>query len=166
MRHIYDFHITWPGVLHLLLLLVPNLLWLCHRPEGPDTVRESRILQNFERIGQVLVVTGLLCWPFPSPALRPWSLWLAASLLLMALYEVWWIQYFRGPATHAAMHSPLWGIPMAGATLPSAALLLLSVYGRSITFLLAAVVFAVGHVGIHWQHHRASRREREENNRL
>ena len=70
----------------------------------------------------------------------------------MALYEVWWVRYFRGPRTLADFYSSLLGVPVAGATLPVAAFFLLGVYGRVVWMLLAAVLLGVGHIGIHLQH--------------
>ena len=58
----------------------------------------------------------------------------------MALYEVWWVRYFRGPRTLADFYSSLLGVPVAGATLPVAAFFLLGVYGRVVWMLLAAVL--------------------------
>ena len=47
------------------------------------------------------------------------------------------------------------GVPMAGATLPVAAFLLLGIYGQVIWMVLSAAVLGIGHIGIHWQHRRA-----------
>ncbi len=149
----YGFRVTWVGVLFLALLLAPNLLSARRLPANHGEFKESRVLQALERIGQVVLVTGLLCWPFPSPAMELWSLWLAAALVLMALYEAWWVKYFHGPATEARLCSGLLGIPLAGATLPVAAFLLLGAYGRSLALILAALVFGAGHIGVHWQHY-------------
>ena len=50
-----------------------------------------------------------------------------------------------------AVHSIL-GIPVAGATLPVAAALLIAVYGGNLFLLIAAIILGIGHIGIHWQH--------------
>ena len=51
-------------------------------------------------------------------------------------------------------YSSLWGIPLAGATLPVAAFFLLGVYGRVVWMMLSSVVLGIGHIGIHLQHKR------------
>ena len=44
------------------------------------------------------------------------------------------------------------GIPVAGASLPVIAFLLLAVYGKSIPLLIAVVILGIGHIGIHINH--------------
>ena len=46
---------------------------------------------------------------------------LAGSFLLMVLYEIYWIRYFRSEKRMEDFYSSLLGIPVAGATLPVAA---------------------------------------------
>lgn len=50
------------------------------------------------------------------------------------------------------IYSDFLGIPVAGATLPVIAFLLLSVYGRNFFLLFAVVILRVGHMGIHLMH--------------
>ena len=49
-------------------------------------------------------------------------------------------------------YSSLLGIPVAGASLPVIAFLLLAVYGKSIPLLIAVVILGIGHIGIHINH--------------
>ena len=96
--------------------------------------------------------------------LRPWtawSVWLVASFILMILYEVFWIRYFRSEKTMADFYSSLAGIPVAGATLPVAAFLLLGVYGRNIPMIVSTVILGIGHIGIHLAHEKESRGGRQ-----
>lgn len=53
----------------------------------------------------------------------------------------------------------LLGVPVAGATLPVAAFLLLGIYGRLVWLLLFAAILGVGHIGIHLRHRAALRSE-------
>ena len=46
----------------------------------------------------------------------------------------------------------LLGIPVAGATLPVCAFLLLAVYGKNILLACATLILGVGHIGIHLMH--------------
>ena len=73
---------------------------------------------------------------------------------MMVMYELWWIRYFRSKRRLSDFYSGFLGIPLAGATLPVAALFLLGVYGRVVWILAAAVVLGIGHIGIHIQHSR------------
>ena len=149
------FGFSYVGLLFLLMLIIPNLIWTKHRPQGYDPQGENKVLAAFERVGQVLVTCTALM--FSDLNLRPWSpwtLWLASAVLLMLLYEVWWIRYFKSPMAVSDFYSSLWGIPVAGATLPVAAFFLLGIYGRVVWLLLSAVILGVGHIGIHLQHRR------------
>ena len=147
---------SYTGLVFLLMLTVPNLLWTRHQPKGYDPRKENRVLRLFERAGQALVFATALF--FSDTNLGPWSLWtlwLVAAAILMLLYEGWWIRYFKSEKTLADFYSSFCGVPVAGATLPVAAFFLLGVYGKVVWLPLSAVILGIGHIGIHVQHRRA-----------
>ena len=149
------FGFSYVGLVYLLLLTAPNLLWTRNKPRGYDPANENKVLLGFERAGEACTVCASLI--FSDYNLRPWSpwnLWLAASFLLMLLYELWWIRYFRSEKTFRDFYSSLLGIPVAGAVLPVLAFFLLGVYGKVIWLMLASVILGIGHIGIHLQHRR------------
>ncbi|MBP3758943.1 MAG: hypothetical protein J6I83_03765 [Firmicutes bacterium] len=45
-------------------------------------------------------------------------------------------------------------IPVAGATLPVIAVLLMAIYGRNLLLFAAGIILGIGHIGIHLQHRR------------
>lgn len=146
---------SYVGFLFLLLLIVPNLFWTRHRPKDYSSAKENRALLALEKAGQVCVTCAVLI--FSDFNLRPWSLWslwLAAAVLLMALYEFWWIRYFRSPETLKDFYGDFLGIPVPGAVLPVVAFFLLGVYGRVLWLMLSVAVLGIGHIGIHLQHRR------------
>ena len=143
------------GAVFLLALLVPNFFWTRFRPQGYDPSTEDRRLLLLERAGQVWVTCGALL--SPGIAWRPWSgwsWWLAGAAALMALYEIWWVRYFRSPRTMADFTAGLWCFPVAGASLPVVAFGLLGIYGRAWWLLPGVVVLGTGHIGIHLGHRR------------
>ena len=149
----FRFGFSIVGFLFLILLLVPNFLWAKNQPQGYDPGAESPVLLIFERVGEVLV-TCLLCIS-ADLNLRPWSprsLWLVCAGLLMALYEGFWLRYFRGEHTLEDFYGSFCGVPVAGATLPVLAAFCLGICGRNLWLLLAALILGVGHIGIHLQH--------------
>ena len=79
---------------------------------------------------------------------------LLASFVLMILYEVFWIRYFRSEKTMKDFYSSILGIPVAGATLPVLAFLLLAIYGKNKILGIAVVIPGIGHIGIHLMHRR------------
>ena len=146
---------SYTGLIFLLMLTIPNLIWLRYRPEGYSAGGEHRVLLVFERVGQVLVFTTALM--FRDFNLRPWSawsLWLAGAAVLMLIYEGWWIRYFRSSKKMADFYSTFSGVPLAGATLPVAAFFLLALYGKVIWLVISVVILGIGHIGIHLQHRR------------
>ena len=150
-----NFGFSYIGFLFLAMLIIPNILWTRHQPEGYEAKNENKFLQICERIGQALVSCTALV--FSDFNLRPWSLWtfwLIGATLLMLMYEGWWIRYFRSRKTLTDFYSSLWGVPVAGATLPVAAFLLLGIYGKVIWLIIAVIILGLGHIGIHLQHRR------------
>lgn len=147
------FGFSYIGLLFLLMLTVPNLIWMRHQPKEYDFQKESKTLVTFERVGQVLVTCTVLI--FSDFNLRPWSvwtLWLIAAVILMLMYEGWWIKYFKSQKTLADFYSSFSGIPIAGATLPVVAFFLLGIYGKVVWLLISVVILGIGHIGIHLQH--------------
>ena len=144
---------SYVGLIFLLMLFIPNILWSRKKPLGYSSETENKILVLLERIGEVSVCCCALL--FSNFNLREWtsrSWWLIAAFLLMAMYELWWIRYFRGERKLSDFYSSFLLVPLAGATLPVLAFFTLGIYGKSYTMLLATVILGIGHIGIHMQH--------------
>lgn len=142
------------GVAFLAMLFVPNIKWAKNQPLGYEEIakRENKLLLMFERVGQVLTTCSAVVFVCPRGFSFPWLLWLLAALLLMALYEVAWIRYFRGGEELDGMYQPLGPIPVPIASLPVAAFVLLGVWYQSPVAVIAAVILGIGHIGIHLGH--------------
>ncbi len=151
---------SYVGLIFLAMLFVPNIIWAKNQPQGYNPENENRILLAFERLGEALTTTLVLIFDdFNFHGLTAWCLWLAAAFSLMVMYELWWVRYFRSERKLSDFYSSFIGIPLAGATLPVAALFLLSVYGRVIWLAIAAIILGIGHIGIHYQHSREIKRQ-------
>ncbi len=149
------FGFSYTGLVFLIMLFVPNFLWAKNKPENYDKYvkNESKILLAFERAGEVAVTCIVLAFSSFNPqGLNLWLLWLAGALLLMVLYEVYWARYFRSSKTMKDFYSSLLGIPVAGATLPVCAVLLIAVYGKNPFLFAAGIILGIGHIGIHLAH--------------
>jgi len=147
------FGFSYIGLIYMLLIQIPNIMWARRKPEGYDPAGESRALLVIERVGQVFCTAAILLFSDTNPkGWQPRIVWLFASALLMAMYEGFWVRFFRGGRTLRDFYRPLLGIPAPGATLPVAAFLLLGLYGRLIWLMAASVILAVGHIGIHLHH--------------
>ncbi len=147
------FGFSYIGLLFLLLLFIPNMLWTKKKPQGYTSEKESRLLLFFERTGEVLTCCCSLI--FSDLNLRRWTVWswwLIAAAVLMVLYELWWVRYFLSERKLRDFYSSFLGIPLAGATLPVIAFFLLGIYGRVIWLMISAVILGIGHIGIHIQH--------------
>ena len=147
------FGISYIGLIYMILLEVPNILWARHKPAGYDPSGENKALRAFERAGQALCTVTILFFSDTNPhEWEPWIAWLFVSAFLIILYEVFWIRYFTKGCTLRDFYRPLFGIPAPGAALPVTAFLLMGVYGRLIWLIVASVVLGIGHIGIHLQH--------------
>lgn len=144
---------SYIGLLFLLMLFIPNMMWTGKKPQGYNPENENKILLVFERIGEMLTCCCALVFSdFNIHKWTPWSLWLAAAFLLMLMYEAWWVRYFRSERALADFYSDLLGIPLAGATLPVIAFFMLGIYGKVIWMLIATVILGIGHIVIHMEH--------------
>lgn len=147
------FGFSYIGLIFLLMLTVPNLIWTKNRPTGYDYHNENKILSAFEKIGQVCVTTSALVFSdFNLHKWSLWSIWLVAASVFMLFYELWWIRYFKSKKELSDFYSSFMGVPVAGATLPVAAFLLLGIYGRVICLIISVIILGIGHIGIHIQH--------------
>ena len=149
------FGFSYVGIIFLVMLMVPNIIWTKNQPKdyGKYAVKENKVLLGMERAGEVLVsCLALVFSDFNIKTWSAWSWWLIAAFALMVLYEIYWIRYFRSERTMKDFYSSILGIPVAGATLPVLAFLLLAVYGRNILLGIAVVILGIGHIGIHLMH--------------
>lgn len=147
------FGFSYIGLLFLLMLFIPNLIWARKQPEGYTVENENKILLAFERIGEALTTVCVLVFSdFNLHGWSNWMWWLIAALVLMLMYELWWIRYFRSARALSDFYSSFLGVPLAGATLPVISFFLLGIYGRVIWLIIASIILGIGHIGIHMQH--------------
>ena len=150
-----NFGFSYVGLIFLLMLFIPNLVWAKNQPEGYTALSktENKALLLLERIGQVLVTTcALIFSDFNLKPVSPWSLWLLGSFILMVMYEIAWVRYFRKP-TLETFYASMYGVPVPLASLPVTAFLLLGIYGKNIWLILSVLILGIGHIGIHLAHH-------------
>ncbi len=158
-----NFGFSYVGLIYLLMLFIPNIIWAKNQPKGYDKYvqNENRILGAFEKVGEVLVCVCVLIFSdFNIRPDFPWVIWLAVSFALMLLYEIYWIRYFRSEKTMSDFYSSILGIPVAGATLPVLAFILLGVYGRNIFLVVFTLILGIGHIGIHLCHYKEASKEK------
>ena len=149
------FGFSYVGLIFLVMLFVPNIIWAKHQPQGYDRYakNENKVLLAFERAGEVLVTAIVLIFrDFNVQGFEPGLVWLGVALILMIMYEVFWVRYFKSEMTMKDFYASLLGVPVAGATLPVIVVLLLAIYGRNPLLFVAGIILGIGHIGIHLQH--------------
>ena len=149
------FGFSYIGFIFLLMLMIPNIIWSKNKPKGYDKYikNENKVLQLFERTGEILVTCiSLLFSDFNINKISYWTILLLIAFLLMILYEIYWIRYFKSNKTMKDMYNSILGIPVAGATLPVFAFLLLGIYGKNVFLLISTILLGIGHIGIHLNH--------------
>lgn len=162
----YQFGFSVSGFIFLVMLFVPNIIWACgNKPKGYEQAGkcEPRVLLVFERVGEVATTVSLLVFPSINPLVIKlpdgvyfrWNLVLwTTAVVLMILYECYWVKYFRSARTMKDMYSSFLGFPVAGATLPVMAVILFGVYSHNLAVIASALILGVGHIGIHLVHQR------------
>ena len=144
---------SYIGLIFLLLLFIPNIIWARKQPQGYTSENENKILLFLERAGEILTSTCVLIFDdFNLHGWSNWAWWLIAAFVSMAMYELWWVRYFQNGQKLSDFYSSFLGIPLAGATLPVASFILLGIYGKVIWLIIATAILGVGHIGIHLQH--------------
>ncbi len=149
------FGFSYIGLIFLLMLMVPNIIWSKNKPQDYDKYvkNENKILLLFERIGEMLVTClSLIFSDFNIHKISNRSLILLIAFMIMVLYEIYWIRYFKSQKAMQDMYSSLLGIPVAGATLPVIAFLLLGLYGKNLFLIISTLILGIGHIGIHLNH--------------
>lgn len=151
-----NFGFSYIGLLYLIMLFVPNILWTKYKPQGYDEYakNENKLLLIFERAGEALVCAIVLIFSDFNIRKTYWCIFLALSFMFMLFYEAYWLKYFKSKHHMIDFYSSFLGIPVAGATLPICAFFLLSIYGRNPFLLTAVIILGIGHIGIHLQHRR------------
>ena len=115
-------------------------------------LQESKFSQ-IERTGEVgNTCLALIFTDFNINTISEWSIILLIAFLLMVLYEIYWVRYFKSNKTMKDMYSSILGIPVAGATLPVLSFLLLGIYGKNIPLIVSTIILGIGHIGIHMNH--------------
>ena len=149
-----DFGFSYVCLIFLIMLFAPNLIWTKNKPSDYERYvgNENRILSYLERVGQVLVVFFSLIFSDFNIRFSGQLVILIMAFTLMVLYEIYWIRYFKGEKRMQDMYSSFLGIPVAGATLPVLAFLLLGIYGKNVPLIIATLILGIGHIGIHLNH--------------
>ena len=144
---------SYVGLLYLLMLFIPNIIWSKNQPVHLNDIKENKILLIFERVGQMFCTFSVLIFSnFNIQQLSMWSLWLIISFLLMLLYEICWVRYFHNKHTEENFYSSFCYIPIPLASLPVIAFFLLGIYGKVGLLIVSAIILGIGHMGIHIQH--------------
>lgn len=153
------FGFSYVGVIFLLMLMIPNIIWSKNKPENYEKYvkNENKILLIFERIGEIAVTClSLIFADFNINEISSWTAVFLTAFILMVLYEIYWLRYFKSSKTMKDMYSSLLGIPVAGATLPVLSFLLLGIYGKNLFLIVSTVILGIGHIGIHLNHRKES----------
>ncbi len=107
---------SYVGLIFMLMLLIPNLLWMKKQPQGYSAEKENRFLALLERVGEALTTCcALIFSDFNLRQWSNWSWWFVAASALMVMYEIWWIRYFKSERRLTDFYSSFLGIPVAGA---------------------------------------------------
>ena len=145
MENIY---ISIVGIVYLFMLFIPNMIWVKNTPENYDSSHENKILLMFERFGEVLVC----CFGVIMFRTMDWNIFVLVSFVFMLMYEGYWIQYFKSEKKLSDFYCSYLKIPLAGATLPVIAFLILGLSQGHWLLVFSTIILGIGHIGIHREH--------------
>ena len=97
------FGFSYIGLIFLLMLIIPNIIWSKNKQKDYDKYvkNENKVMLLFERIGEMLVTCiSLIFSDFNINAISIWSIVLLIAFILMILYEMYWIGYFKSNKTN------------------------------------------------------------------
>lgn len=150
-----SFGFSFIGLIFLVMLFVPNIIWTRNKPLDYDkyVLQENKVLLTLERIGEA-TVSFLMLINDDMKLLKddPSYIWLILTFVVMILYEIFWIRYFHSEKKMQDFYSSILGIPVAGASLPVIGVLLMAVFRKSIVLFIAGIILGIGHIGIHLEH--------------
>ncbi len=163
----FHFGFGYFGLIFLVMLFVPNIIWAKNQPQGYAKVakNENKMLGILERIGEVAVTVLAVIFTDFNPKITALASgviiparigFLVIAFVLMILYEIFWIRYFRSERKLSDFYRGIVGLPLAGATLPVMAFFILGVYGHNPAMVVATIILGIGHIGIHANHAKES----------
>ena len=105
-----NFGFSYIGLVFLLMLMIPNIIWSKNKPKEYEKYvkNENKVLLLFERIGEMLVTClSLIFSNLNINKITNWSIILLIAFIIMILYEIYWIRYFKSNKTMKDMYSSL-----------------------------------------------------------
>lgn len=79
---------SYVGLLFLLMLFIPNIIWSRKKPQGYTSTGENKILLFFKRTGEIMTCCcSLMFSDFNIHKWTPWSLWLITAFIFMIMHE-------------------------------------------------------------------------------
>lgn len=159
----YTFGFSYIGLIFLLMLFIPNIIWTKNLPENYELYakNENKFFVVCEKIGQVLATVCVLIFSdfnFHVSISRGGFLFsfhilfLVIAFVLMILYDLAWIKYFKSQKKMDDFYKSFMGFPLALATLPVLAFLILGIYGKNLILIFGTIILGIGHIGIHRMH--------------
>lgn len=131
-----------------VLVLLPSFILVAKPPEGlPETRKDRKALMYaaFEGIGRASTFVLPLFYPvhMKHPSDITALAWMGVFLLF---YYAGWLRYLQGNRELRLLYSPMLGIPVPLAVSPVLYFLGAAVLLHSQLYLLAALLFACGHI--------------------
>ena len=157
----YKIGFSVTGLMILLMIFIPKILQIRTvktADSNKHAAEKNRLLLILERVGEVTLTVSLLIFKSVDPHIKinpegvyfDWILvlWIAAFVLLI-LYECYWIRFYVKKKNGKYLYSSFAGYPVAGATLPVIAVLLIGIYSGNLVLIAVSIIFGTGLIGNH-----------------
>lgn len=139
------------GILVVLLLLLPNLLFCIFPPQNtPQTSNSVPVVFTImEQVGRIA------CFIVPivfgkKIAEQKNSYLVILMVVCLLIYYICWILYLANGREYYDLFKPIGFIPIPMAIFPLMYLILLGIWAKSPFFIAPAILFSIGHIVVSW----------------
>jgi hypothetical protein len=138
-----------------ILVLIPNIFFALKKPANkPSNLpKEPLVLTIIENIGRYGVFVIPLFYKIDLSGVLE-IVAIAAMALMLLLYYVCWMRYFKSGSDFKWMFLPFMKIPVPLAISPVIYFTLSSVILHSIPMLIFSILLAAGHIPISWRQYK------------
>lgn len=139
--------LSWKGAVVVLLILLPNLIFLVLPPRNaPEAMKDGGLLVNvLEHSARMLFIAVLMLTTKDKQGLCASPLFIGMCFCLIAYYGLW-IRYAVGGGEFSLLSARILGIPAPMAVFPILYMLFAALWFSSVPALVSAGLFAIGHM--------------------
>ncbi len=136
------------GLIIVILLLLPNIIYALKNKDAENKCK-NKIMNLIEQLGRYgsmfLMVFNIGIYEYGLRSDGDSAIWLIGSALLLSIYWMFWLVYFRAPGFFCAMMLAIH---------PSILIVINGFLLRQWLLVISGCVFSIGHIYVTYQNYR------------